>query len=72
MKAIKLILKYLVKYYLPICGGILLTILIMAGIIKLVNILPPGLDAIAFVMVIGLIITIIAGIANSSKNESKD
>lgn len=72
MKAIRLILKYLVKYYLPICGGILLIILIMAGIIKLVNILPPGLNVIAFVMVIGLIITIIVGIANSSNNESKD
>lgn len=72
MKVIKLILKYLVKYYLPICGGILLTILIMAGIIKLVNMLPPGWNALAFVMVIGLIITIIVGIANSSNNESKD
>ena len=72
MKAIKLILKYLVKYYLPICGGILLTILIMAGIIKLVNILPPGLDVMAFFLILGLIVTIIVGIANSSNNESKD
>lgn len=72
MKAIKLILKYLVKYYLPICGGILLVILIMAGIIKLINILPPGLDAIASFLIIGLIITVIVGIINSSNNESKD
>ena len=72
MKAIKLILKYLVKYYLPISGGILLTILIMAGIIKLVNILPPGLNVIAFCLIIGLIITIILGIVNSSNNESKN
>ena len=72
MKALKLILKYLVKYYLPICGGILLTILIMAGIIKLVNMLPPGLDVIAFFLIIGLIITIILGIVNSFNNESKD
>ena len=72
MKTIRLILKYLVKCYLPICGGILLVILIMAGIIKLVNILPPGLNVIAFVMVVGLIITIILGIVNSSNNESKD
>lgn len=72
MKAIKLILKYLVKYYLPICGGTLLVILIMVGIIKLVNMLPPGLNAIAFVLIIGLISTVIVGIINSSNNESKD
>lgn len=52
--------------------GILLTILIMAGIIKLVNMFPPGLNVIVFSMVIGLIITIIFGIVNSSNNESKD
>lgn len=72
MKAIKLILKYLVKYYLPICGGILLMILITIGIAELVTILPPGWNALAFFMVIGLIITIIVGIVNSFNNESKD
>lgn len=72
MKALKLILKYLVKYYLPICGGILLMILTMIGIAKLVNMLPSGWNALAFFMVIGLIITIIVGIVNSFNNESKD
>ena len=72
MKAIKLILKYLVKYYLPICGGILFIILITIGIAKLVSILPSGWNALAFFMVIGLIITIIVGIVNSFDNESKD
>lgn len=72
MKAIKLILKYLVKYYLPICGSIILAIAIIYFIVRCIVTLPPGLNIIACVFIIGLIITIILGIANSSNNESED